>query len=84
MAGSPPFIRSKSAPPVDRPASEHPAVGQTHPCLAVLGVDPGALLNAVPMGILVMDAEGRVCFMNAYLEMLTGARADRMMGLPCA
>ena len=37
-----------------------------------MGVDPGALLNAVPIGILVVDAEGRVCFMNAHLEMLTG------------
>jgi transcriptional regulator with PAS, ATPase and Fis domain len=36
------------------------------------------------MGILVVDAAGRVLFMNQHLELLTGARADRVVGLPCA
>ena len=77
MAPATPSIRSKAPLPALQSASDHPA-------LAALGIDAAALLNAVPMGILVVDPEGRVCFMNQHLEMLTGARAEQMAGLPCA
>ena len=76
---------SKTASQNPTPAGMQPGASPRPPVpLGALGIDPGGLLDAVPLGILVVDDQGRVLFMNQHLETLTGARAEQVAGLPCA
>ena len=42
----------------------------------------GALMEALPDGILIADADGRIAFVNGRLEDLSGYRRGEMLGRP--
>lgn len=45
--------------------------------------DIPALLDALPMGIALLDGQGNICMLNKALEALTGFSRDDVRGLPC-
>ncbi|HBE94182.1 MAG TPA: transcriptional regulator, partial [Desulfovibrio sp.] len=53
---------------------------------ALFGFDcldfPG-LLDGLPVGVAVLDGQGRVQFLNRALEALTGFAREDAQGLPC-
>jgi PAS domain-containing protein len=45
--------------------------------------DLPALLDGLPVGVVLLDDEGRVLMLNKALEALTGYSRDEVRGLPC-
>ncbi len=45
--------------------------------------DLPALLDGLPMGVVLLDDEGRVLMLNKALEALTGYSREEVRGLPC-
>ncbi|MCF7854165.1 MAG: sigma 54-interacting transcriptional regulator [Candidatus Pacebacteria bacterium] len=46
-------------------------------------LSPEILLGTIPDGVMVVDAEGRVCAWNRAMQRLTGYAADDVCGKPC-
>ena len=47
------------------------------------GLDFPGLLDGLPVGVAVLDGQGRVQFLNRALEALTGFAREDVRGLPC-
>ncbi len=47
------------------------------------GLDFPGLLDSLPVGVAVLDGQGRVLFLNRALEALTGFAREDARGLPC-
>jgi PAS domain S-box-containing protein len=46
-------------------------------------VDPRSLIDQVPMGVVLLDADRRIVLMNRVLEALTGFTQQEAAGVPC-
>ena len=46
-------------------------------------LDFPAILDGLPLGVAVLDREGRVVTLNAALERLTGFAREEVRGVPC-
>ncbi len=49
----------------------------------IASIDLPSLLDGLPLGVAVLDGEGRVVTMNAALERLTGFSREEARGAPC-